>query len=203
MSKEKRLTISHLIQNLNIKLRIKRDNKLPSNCICLFRLCDNFKSTDPCPVHHDESRNNGLVTIVLNNFIEKNILYINTPDYNDIIYEYRIQMMLPLVLHMYTTGPCGVFHFHDKNVPLKLNHPCVQFINLVIINFAKCTRKKCIHNTYNKLVSKTKIINFKYLILFNYNKTITPPINKHRLPTCLEKNKSSFELKLGDFLQHL
>lgn len=176
-----RLNVTHLIRKFNILLNLKHNQKLSSSCICLFRLCnENIHNTNnKCAVHDEDdgcgSNNNNsninnndqvFFNSIINQFINKNILFLNTLYYGKIVYNKYIHMILPLIIHIHFAID-KTCHFWEKSSPVKLNNPLVNYTNLLIINFIKCEQKKC--NNYNKFLSDSKTILFKYAIFINHN----------------------------------
>ncbi|WBR61478.1 hypothetical protein [Drosophila suzukii associated hytrosavirus 1] len=202
MPKRKSLTVSHLIRKFNILLNANRhESRLSSACICLFRLYGDVRIDDACPVHtgtgnivSDDTENNKLINTILKNFIEKNILYINTMDYDKIIYATTIHMMLPLILHIHMRSDGTYHHIPEKSAIQNLSNPCVHYAHLLIINFEECQRPRCSF-AINKLLSPHKLIRFRYAIFINCHVDRRIQFFMQKMPY-----NDSFYLKLGEFL---
>lgn len=184
---EKSLSVSGLIRKLHCILNITRD--LSSDCTCMFKLHNVGNKHKLCPIHPYVEKNT-LVTCIMNNFIDKNIQYINSYYCMDIIYSRVIRMLLPLILNLHQNYTNNSFHLSTENIP-KLNSYRVDFINLLIINTIQCN--DCHSCSRKTSINANKIITFKYLIIIN--------CTRDNIQRYIERNDDGyFKIYIGQLL---
>lgn len=165
----------------------------------MFRLYDHVKIDDTCPVHAVR-KNNKLINTILQNFIEKNVVYISTLNYDKIICASTIQMMLPLILHVHIDTSNGdtvtprPYHFAEKTALQKLSNPYVSYAHLLIVNFLPCGERASVAK-----LPACKVLRFRYAIVINCDENSE---HRRRLSHSLEKipGTDCFALRLGRFL---
>lgn len=215
---KQKISVSQLIRKLNFLVNGQRHqynySHLTNNCICVLRLCTNESSiNDTCPVHGPVIYKNKLVKILLQSFIieKKNIIYMNTKNWSNIVYDKYIYIMLPLVIHIYQhqqhqhphphpqqkqqqqqrqQNQLNSFHFHNSTIPTQLNNVHVSFTNLLILNVLTCNAKDTNkYINYNRLLNRSKAIEFKYILLLNCDLDIS-----HKYIT---KHENNFKFHIG------
>lgn len=197
------ISVTNLIRKLNLCLNIKAyDKKIPCTCICMFRLYNLNNIHKNCIVHNSNNEKNKVINLILDNFIHKNLIYIKTLYFENIIYNRKLIMMLPLIIHI-NINKNNICHFHDKRIPIKLNNKLVLFTNLLILNFISCdynqnndNDEKC--KNYNYLLSINKCLKFKYGIFINCKSKL---LQNYIIKT-LSNDNNIFILKLSKFLNN-
>ena len=197
----KNLSVSHLIRKFNILMNTRNYQIFPNSCNCIYRMCNSENCEEggllmsniqiECPVHTNAK--NKFISMFTQKFVQRNILYFSTQYYEKILYNKQLHLMLPLIINLHTNR-YGICHFFDRKIPSKLNNVCVNFTNLLIVNFIICEKKHC--NNYNDLLIKYKTMTFKYAIFIN---CIKKPNNYiHKIT-----NKFRFIFKLSDFVNNI
>lgn len=215
---KQKISVSQLIRKLNFLINGNSHqynySYLTNNCICVLRLCTNESSiNDTCPVHGPVIYKNKLVKILLQSFIieKKNIIYMNTKNWSNIVYDKYIYIMLPLVIHIYQhqyhhhqqqqrrrrqQNQLNSFHFHNSTIPTQLNNVHVSFTNLLILNVLTCNAKDTNkYINYNRLLNRSKAIEFKYILLLNCDLDISQKY--------ITKYENNFKFHIGALINQL
>lgn len=187
------LTVTYVIKTFNMLLNTTKGERLSSLCTCILRMYNPCIYNILCPIHIIDNKD-CMIENLLENFKEKNFLYITLIHYHKIIYNERIKFFLPLVLYLYIKE--NKYYFINRNTVLKLNNPLLRYTNMLIINFITLGKIRKIHISYNQLLCKDKVLKFKYAIFINsLNRNIQNYIEKDNIDDC-------FKLKLKEFLEN-
>lgn len=157
------LTVTQLVKVFNF-MSVRDGRHVSSQCTCILNMYNDIVDfSENCPLHIFNTENDTTVALLLQNFKEKNFLYVSTSHYENIIYHRRIQMTLPLIINLEIKN--GLIFFLDRTTPLKLNNRLVKYTNLLILNFIE-TKKSYIKN-FNDLLITDKVLKVKYILLVN------------------------------------
>lgn len=206
------ISVSSLIRNLNCLIdnnnyrhvlsyrnRKKNIQRISSKCICMFLLDRNTSpSTDDICIEHI-NLGSPLVNSILEYFKQKNIIFIDLVNYQKLLTDKKIKLLLPLIINVYIFNQIHPY-FLNKTIPCKLDIPSFKYTNLLIINFINHDRLyHSYFNKFNKFLSKDKVINFNYGIFINYK---DDKILQSYITKLSNNNNNMFSFKIGKFFHN-
>lgn len=157
------LTVTALVKSFARHTNVRFEQYMSRDCNCILLLqAETFDTTTVCPLHPLTHGCDPAITQMLLHFNEKRLLFVNYPQYANILAHRCVRMTMPLVLHVYVYKETLLLA--NQLLPARLNNKLVTYTNVLILNFI-CT--KIYLRSYNRILEYDKKLKFKYGLFIN------------------------------------